>query len=75
MRIAIETFRKNIERVKSLHGLHDSLAVQLTKAVDLSDMLRAAFVLCLSALDTYVHDLTLLERDDATLIRCCPARA
>lgn len=51
----------NSQRARSLVHLHDSLRGNLTAAIDTSDMLRAGYVLSVSALDTYVHELVLEE--------------
>lgn len=51
-------FDASIARVRSLHALHAGFSAQLTTAVDLSDILRAEFVLIVSALDFYVHERT-----------------
>jgi hypothetical protein len=56
MRPAIEQFRISIQRVKDLISLHNSLQVQVTAALDISDILRAAWVLAVSALDYYIHE-------------------
>lgn len=47
-------------RVRSLGGLHKALLSLTTSAIDASDLLRAQIVLGVSALDYYVHELTLL---------------
>lgn len=47
-------------RVRSLGGLHKALVSLTTSAIDASDLLRAQIVLGVSALDYYVHELTLL---------------
>jgi hypothetical protein len=57
---AIEQFRDNIVRVRSLGGIHQALASMTTAAVDTSDILRAQYVLAVSALDHYVHEVTRL---------------
>lgn len=60
MRNVILQFRDNITRVKALGGLHEALCHLMTAAVDCSDILRAQFVMTVSALDHYVHELTRL---------------
>ncbi len=57
---AIELFRENILRVKSLGGLSQALTAMTTAAVDSSDLLRAQIVLAVSAFDHYVHEVTRL---------------
>lgn len=58
MQSAIDQFRTNIQRVRDLISLYISLKSQSTSALDLSDLLRAALVLAVSALDYYVHEIT-----------------
>ena len=60
MHKAIQQFRSNIERVRSLGGLYISLARLTTPVVDATDILRAQIVLTVSALDHYVHEITRL---------------
>ena len=60
MHNAIQQFRLNIERVRSLGGLYSALSWLTTPVVDTTDILRAQIVLAVSALDHYVHDLTRL---------------
>jgi hypothetical protein len=57
MKPALEIFRSNLERVRSIHALHESFSRRLTAAVDLSDILRAEMVLIVSALDHFIHEL------------------
>jgi two-component sensor histidine kinase len=51
MQLAIEQFRLSIARVRDLIAIHNSLKSQTTSALDVSDILRAALVLTVSALD------------------------
>lgn len=60
MQKALDAFLECIERVEHLEGLHKAIASLTTSAVDSSDLLRAQIVLTVSALDFYVHELTLL---------------
>ncbi|MFP4134434.1 MAG: HEPN domain-containing protein [Halothece sp.] len=60
MQQAIEQFRISITRVRNLIALHNSVKVQSTSALDLSDMLRASLVLTVSALDYYIHEVVTL---------------
>ncbi len=60
MQSAIEQFRVSIKRVRDLIALHNSLKAQATSALDLSDILRAALVLTVSALDYYIHEVVTL---------------
>jgi RiboL-PSP-HEPN len=57
---AVELFRENIVRVRNLGGLTQALVSMTTSVVDSSDILRAQYVLAVSALDHYVHELTRL---------------
>lgn len=60
MRDAIDIFNLSLRRVRDLHDLHASFSTRLTAAIDISDILRSEIVLCVSALDSFVHQLTLL---------------
>jgi hypothetical protein len=57
---AIEQFRENIVRVRALGGLTQALVSMTTAAIDSSDILRAQYVLAVSALDHYVHEVARL---------------
>lgn len=57
---ALEQFRISIARVRDLISIHNSVKAQLTAALDLSDILRSALVLAVSALDYYVHEVVTL---------------
>ncbi|MGL5081043.1 MAG: HEPN domain-containing protein [Microcoleaceae cyanobacterium] len=60
MQSALDQFRISIGRVQDLIALHNSVKAQATGALDVSDMLRAALVLAVSALDYYVHEVVTL---------------
>jgi RiboL-PSP-HEPN len=60
MQSALDQFRISVGRVRDLTALHNSVKAQATGALDLSDMLRAALVLSVSALDYYVHEVVTL---------------
>lgn len=60
MQSALDQFRLSIGRVRDLIALHNSVKAQATGALDVSDMLRAALVLAVSALDYYVHEVVTL---------------
>jgi len=60
MHRAIKQFHQNIVRVRGLGGLFEALDTLTTPAVDATDVLRAQIVMAVSALDHYVHELTLL---------------
>lgn len=57
MQSAIDLFRISIARVRDLIAVHNSLKAQASSVLDLSDMLRAALVLGVSALDYYIHEV------------------
>lgn len=57
MQSAIDLFRISIRRVRELIAVHNSLKAQASSVLDLSDMLRAALVLAVSALDYYIHEV------------------
>lgn len=56
MRDPLSTYLINEKNVRELHALHYFLVEKLP-AVDLSDILRAEYVLIVSAFDAYVHDI------------------
>jgi len=60
MQSALDQFRISIGRVRDLIALHNSVKAQATGALDVSDMLRAALVLAISAVDYYVHEVVIL---------------
>jgi hypothetical protein len=60
MQSALDQFRASIGRVRDLISIHNSVRAQSTSALDLSDVLRAALVLAVSALDYYVHEVVTL---------------
>ena len=69
MQSACEQFRISIQRVRDLISIHNSVKAQATAALDISDILRSALVLSVSALDYYVHEvvtLGMLEIDRGT---------
>ncbi|MEY3827430.1 MAG: hypothetical protein RLZZ148_2249, partial [Cyanobacteriota bacterium] len=57
MQSALDQFYISIQRVRDLIALYHSLTAQTTSAVDLSDILRSALVLAVSALDYYIHEV------------------
>lgn len=60
MQSALNQFRISINRVRELIALHNSIKAQATNALDLSDILRAALALAVSALDYYIHEVVTL---------------
>ena len=60
MQAAIDQFRSNVQRVRSLGLIHQALNGQTTQALDLSDILRSEWVMAVSALDHYMHELVKL---------------
>ncbi len=60
MQSALDQFRISIGRVRDLIAIHNSVKAQSTPALDLSDILRAALVLAISALDYYIHEIVTL---------------
>ncbi|VXD15238.1 conserved hypothetical protein [Planktothrix serta PCC 8927] len=60
MQSVIEKFRISIGRVRDLIALHNSIKAQSTNILDVSDILRSALVLAVSALDYYVHEVVTL---------------
>ncbi len=60
MQSALDQFLVSIGHVRDLVSLHNSVKAQATATLDASDMLRAALVLSVSALDYYVHEVVTL---------------
>jgi hypothetical protein len=60
MQSPLDQLRISIQRVRDLISLHNSIKAQATAALDVSDILRSALVLGVSALDYYVHDVVTL---------------
>lgn len=60
MQPALDQFRISIGRVRDLIALHNFVKTQATAVMDVSDILRAALVLAVSALDFYVHEVVTL---------------
>ena len=60
MQAAIDQFRVNIARVCNLGVIHNTLNVQTTAAIDLSDILRSELVMAISALDHCIHEIVRL---------------
>ena len=58
MNLPLDQFEDNIARVNDLRLLHAVLTKQTTAAIDLSDLLRASYVIVVSAIDHYVHEVT-----------------
>ena len=62
---AIEQFRSNIDRTNNLGAIYQAFEAQTTEVLDLSDILRAEFVMVVSALDHYIHEIVRLRMLDA----------
>lgn len=60
MQSALRQFHISLNRVRDLIALHNSLKAQSTQVLDLSDILRSALVLAVSALDYYIHEVVTL---------------
>ncbi len=60
MQSALDQFRNSIIRVRDLIALHNAINTQSSSALDLSDILRSALVLTVSALDYYIHEVVTL---------------
>ncbi len=59
MQQALNSFKECIERARHLGGLFTALSRLVTPVVDTSDLLRAQIVLAVSALDYFIHEITL----------------
>jgi len=53
---ALVQFQRNLESIKVLGGIYDYLDKQVN-LLDLSEILRAQYVLAVSALDYYIHEI------------------
>lgn len=53
----MDQFKINIQKSKNLGTIYQALKTNTTQALDLSDILRAEFVLAVSALDHYIHEI------------------
>lgn len=51
-------YQENSSKSRDLVGLYGSLSQQTTTILDVSDLLRAALVLGVSALDYFIHEIT-----------------
>lgn len=59
MQQALNSFKECIDRARHLGGLFTALSRLVTPVVDTSDLLRAQIVLAVSALDYFIHEITL----------------
>jgi len=64
MQSAKTHFEQNIIRVKNLGAIYESINTQTTPILDLSDILRAQYVMLVSALDHFIHELVRLGMID-----------
>jgi DNA-binding FrmR family transcriptional regulator len=60
MQPAIEQFRLNIKRIRSISGLYKALRAMTTEAIDTSDILRTQIVMVVSAFDYFIHEIVRL---------------
>ncbi len=65
MQAAIDQFRANIQRTRSIGSIYQALNNQTTQALDLSDLLRFEWLMAVSALDLYIHELVRLGMMEA----------
>lgn len=56
MQAALDQFRDNMDRVRHLQAIFHTLAEKTAPVLDLTDLLRAAIVMSVSALDHYIHE-------------------
>lgn len=57
----IENFNQNIIKVKENLSIYQIMSSSISKALDLTDILRMSLVFAISALDCYVHDLVVAK--------------
>ena len=55
---SIEQFREDIRRARAIGALFGSLGQLTIPVLDDTDLLRAQFVMAVSALDRYIHEIT-----------------
>ncbi len=60
MKAALDDFIISLAHVRNVGGVYGSIKALTTPALDLSDLLRTQLVMCVSALDRYVHEVTRL---------------
>ena len=60
MKTAIKQFKLNILRVRNFEPIYSMLNSSVTSVLDVTDILRAEYVLAVSALDFYVHEVVRL---------------
>ncbi len=53
---SLKQFHKNLESINTIDGIYTYFESQV-KAIDLTEIIRAQFVLLVSAFDYYIHDL------------------
>ena len=58
MLLAHNRFADNIGRARDLRALFVNLTATMAGALDLTDILRASIVSAVSAIDTFIHDIT-----------------
>jgi hypothetical protein len=58
MLLAHNRFADNIGRARDLRALFVNLTATTAGALDLTDILRASIVFAVSAIDTFIHDIT-----------------
>ena len=58
---AEEVFSRSLDRARTLCDLQAYLSGNISKALDTSDVLRAAVVLCVSAFDFLIHEIFRIE--------------
>lgn len=56
MNSLINRFESNIQQIHNIHQTYKVLDSQTTNIIDITDVLRAEIVLCVSALDYYIHE-------------------
>ena len=60
MKTAIKQFKLNILRVRNFESIYSMLNARVTSVLDVTDILRAEYVLAISALDFYMHEVVRL---------------
>jgi hypothetical protein len=57
MKIILDQFKDNIQRIRNLHSIYTHLSSNISSIIDISDVLRAELAFAVSAFDYYIHGL------------------
>ena len=57
MKIILNQFKDNIQRIRNLNSIYAHLNSNITNIIDISDVLRAELAFAVSAFDHYIHGI------------------